>query len=274
MAIYKAFLPQWGMMEIQGDDRVSFLQGLITNDMEMLGKDRPLYAALLTPQGRFLYDFFLINQGDSLFLETKTDWIVPLIQKLTLYKLRSQVTLIPRPDLKVYAMWGQDLSPPPSTYRDPRSEKLGVRGWTEDEHGEAILVTWEDYDLYRLQLGIPEGGRDLIPEKSIPLESGLDQLNAISWTKGCYMGQELTARTKYQGIVRKRLTPVTFETDSLPFGAEILKNSESVGKMYTSRGGYGLAMLRLESLETQGDFMCGDRVLVPKAGFLENSADI
>lgn len=263
MTIYKAFLPHRGILEIQGTDRASFLQGLITNDTELLTPDRSLYAALLTPQGRFLYDFFITDQGESLFLEGEAERLEALIQKLTLYKLRSDVTLVPRPDLNVYALWGDDLATGPQTYRDPRSEAVGLRGWGDADHPEATPASWEDYDLHRLKLGIPEGGRDLIPEKSIPLEVTLDDLNAISWTKGCYMGQELTARTKHQGLVRKRLMSVTFEGDTLPFGADILKEGDAVGKMHTSRKGHGLAMIRLEALETSGELTCEDKRVTP-----------
>ena len=177
----------------------------------MVKEEHTIYATLLNPQGRFLYDFFITERLGSYFLDCEAERLDSLIKRLSLYKLRSRVTLKPRPDLNVYAAWGGDVvktfdlkeekgNTCNCTFIDPRLVELGAR-----IIGEASPnTTPEAYDIHRLKLGVPEGGRDLIPEKSILLESGLDELNAISWTKGCYI-QELTARTKHVGQVRKRL---------------------------------------------------------------------
>jgi folate-binding protein YgfZ len=149
--------------------------------------------------------------------------------------------------------------------------ELGARIISEREIKDFQHVPLQDYDLHRLLLGIPEGGRDLIPEKAILLESGLDELNAISWTKGCYVGQELTARTKYRGLVRKRLFPVKIEGETPAEGTEIFLNGESAGSMRTHASSQGLALLRLEAFkayeEGQGVFTCGKALLRPYAPF-------
>jgi len=273
-----AHLSHRGVLEIQGGDKASFLQGLITNDINEVTQTQTIYATLLTPQGRFFYDFFISAREESYFLETDSECLDALIKKLNLYKLRSQVTLIPRPDLKVYALWGDDLScslglaeergkAHKTVYMDPRLVELGARAQGEIPMKDLQKVPLKDYVQHRLRLGVPEGREDLIPEKSIPLESGLDELHAISWTKGCYMGQELTARTKYRGLVRKRLFPVTIEGTPPPFGAEILKNDTSVGEMRSHSGSQGLALLRIEALKEPGDFKSETAVLKPYIPF-------
>ncbi|MBS0272333.1 MAG: folate-binding protein YgfZ [Proteobacteria bacterium] len=285
-----------GVIEIEGEDRAEFLQGLITNDVNLITPTQAIYAALLTPQGRFLYDLFIVENENSYFLDVERDRLEALLKKLTLYKLRSHVTLKSRPDLKVYALWDERpisddyagmLQPLPESrnddsvlhseercsetiqeiiqkacdvYPDPRLSTLGARIMVENLQETA---TPRDYDLHRLILGIPEGGRDLIPEKTILLEAGLDDLNVISWTKGCYMGQELTARTKYRGLVRKRLFPVIIEGDAPAEGSEIFLDRKPVGEMRTSNSGYGLALLRLEAREANGELLCGNARLKP-----------
>jgi len=274
MPLFKAFLPHRAILEVQGEDRAAFLQGLITNDIKLASPTRTIYTAFLTPQGRFLYDFFISEEGESYFLETEAASLETLQRKLSLYKLRSRVSLIPRFDLPVFALWG-DLSPLPlshekegvsqlSLFVDPRLSALGLRGRGEMSFPNVQLASPEDYALHRLPLGVPEAGLDLLPEKTIPLEAGLDDLHDISWTKGCYMGQELTSRTKHRGLVRKRLIPVKIEGSLPPSGTKIFKEDEIVGEMRSVAGSYGLALLRLEALEApQSPLSCEDASLTP-----------
>jgi folate-binding protein YgfZ len=273
-------LPHRGVLEIQGEDKNSFLQGLISNDIHVVSPSRAIYATLLSPQGRFLYDFFIIEREGSFFLDAESARIEDLLKKLSLYKLRSQVKLSLRPDLKVFAIWGEDAKSLPlkeelgaaqdGCFRDPRLLELGVRMiGAEEPKGQP--ETPQEYDLYRLSLGIPEGGRDLIPDKTIPLEAGLDELHAVSWTKGCYMGQELTARTKYRGLVRKRLFSVQIEGNAPSEGAEVFLNEAPVGRMMTHAGSHGLALLRLEAFQAceagEGQLICEGTILKPYLPF-------
>lgn len=274
MTIHMTQLPHRGILEIQGEDKASFLQGLITNDIFLVTPERTIYAALLTPQGRFLYDFFIMEKEGSYLLDVQAPRSEDLLKKLSLYKLRSKVNLKLRHDLKVYALWGEsvalalDLLDEPGNTRadffmDPRLLNLGARAIVKDPSPGFQSATSNDYDLHRLILGVPEGGRDLIPEKAILLESGLDELNAISWTKGCYLGQELTARTKFRGLVRKRLFPVIIEGETPAEGTEIFLNEQSVGEMRTSNSHHGLALLRLEAVKVQQELVCETARLKP-----------
>ncbi len=274
-------LPQRGVLEVQGEDKGPFLQGLISNDIQQVNPESAIYAILLTPQGRFLYDFFIMEKEGSYFLDAELGRLEDLLKKLNLYKLRSKIYLSLRPDLNVFALWEEDLSSlhlkeekgyaQNGSFRDPRLLELGARMIGEIEPGGFQSSSPEEYDLHRLILGVPEGGRDLIPEKTIPLEAGLDELHAISWTKGCYMGQELTARTKYRGLVRKRLFPVTIEGKPPSEGAEIMLKGEAVGRMGTYRNSHGLALLRVEAFLTYqaggSDFTCEEALLKPYTPF-------
>lgn len=267
-------LPHRGVLEIQGEDKAPFLQGLISNDILQVTPERAIYAALLTPQGRFLYDFFIVEKDGSYLLDVEAARLEALMKKLGLYKLRSKVILTPRPDLKVFAVWGGEVATAlglseelgiahNSLFMDPRLVDLGARAMSEVHPKDFQSATPQDYDLHRLKLGIPEGGKDLIPERAILLESGLDELNAISWTKGCYMGQELTARTKYRGLVRKRLFPVIIEGKAPEEGTDVLFNGESVGEMRSHNSSNGLALLRVEAVKLGSEFLCGDALLKP-----------
>ncbi len=274
MTIHITQLPQRAIIEIQGEDKSAFLQGLITNDIFLVKPDHAIYATLLTPQGRFLFDFFIVEKEEYYFIDAEASRIEDLLKKLSIYKLRSKVQLKLRPDLKVYTLWGENLSQALDLvdetgytqgdfYIDPRLLHLGARAIKDTEPTGFQTVTPNDYDLHRLALGVPEGGRDLIPEKSILLESGLDELNAISWTKGCYLGQELTARTKFRGLVRKRLLPVIIHEGIPEEGAEVFLNDHPVGEMRTHNNSHGLALLRLEEALDQKALSCGNARLEP-----------
>jgi hypothetical protein len=273
------------ILEIQGEDKTSFLQGLISNDITQVTPEQAIYATLLNPQGRFLYDFFIMEMGGSYVLDVEAARLTDLVKRLNLYKLRSSVTLIPRPDLKIYALWGGNVAKSldlkeergkahSGYFMDPRLIALGARVIAESPPSGFEQVPLEAYDLHRLMLGVPEGGSDLIPEKSVLLESGLDDLNAISWTKGCYIGQELTTRSKFVGEVRKRLLPVRIEGPAPDFGTDIFCDELSVGSMRTHRDGHGLALLRLEHIKFDGEgesaLKCGEAVLRPyKPGWMK-----
>src|SRR3989338_2107033 len=241
-----AELPHRAVLEIEGKEKASFLQGLISNDIYLVTPKQAIYAALLSSQGRFLYDFFIIERDDLFLLDVEAARLEELLKKLNFFKLRSKVNLKARPDLKVYALWKEEETLPQGAYKDPRLEALGARFMGHIEPNTSA----EEYDLHRLKLGVPEGGQDLLPEKSILLESGLDELKAISWTKGCYMGQELTARTKYRGLVRKRLFPVIIAGPSPHNRSAIFLDEIGVGEMPSHRKEFCLALLRIEAVKS------------------------
>ena len=199
-----------------------------------MSAERAVYAALLTPQGRYLHDFFIAAIGDTLYLDCEASRRDDLRRRLSIYRLRSKVTLADATaDFAVALLYGADLTArlglgddPGAArpweggvvYVDPRLPALGARAILPRAHAGEILAraglvpgNAADYDRLRLSLGVPDGSRDLPVEKAILLENGFDELHGIDWQKGCYMGQELTARTRYRGLVRKRLLPVEID---------------------------------------------------------------
>jgi hypothetical protein len=260
------------ILEVAGEDRVAFLQGLVSNDVTKAGPGRVLYAALLTAQGRFLHDFFIAAAGETLLIDGEAARIEDLHRRLTLYRLRSKVTLrIARDQWLVAVAFGAGPAPALGlaeepgaakpfadgiAYVDPRLAALGVRLILPRGQGTAaldgagfVLASREDYDRLRLSLGVPDGSRDLAAEKALLVESGFDELNGIDWQKGCYIGQELTARMKYRALVKKRLMPVAVEGPLPPPGTPVMLGAEEAGEMRTGRDDRALALLRLDAVE-------------------------
>ncbi len=256
-----AALPARSVIEIAGEDRVAFLQGLVSNDAAAAGPGRAVWAALLTPQGKWLADFFILGDGARLLLDVEAAQAGMLVQRLSRYRLRSRVTVAPVA-LAVHAAWdGLPDVPDAIAAPDPRLDQAGWRVLAPGPLAETASAA--DYDLHRLALGLPDGSRDLEAEKSVLLEAGFDELNGVSWSKGCYMGQELTARTKYRGLIKRRLVPVTVDGALPDPGTPVLRAGREVGTMRSGRDDLGMALLRLEVLA--GDpLACGTARLVPR----------
>jgi hypothetical protein len=263
-------LPARGVIEVAGEDRVAFLQGLVSNDVAKASATRAIYAALLTAQGRYLFDFFIVALGNALYLDAEAARLAELQKRLAVYKLRAKVTLADASArFVVAAAWGDGtdtafgLSGTGAAksfaggvaYLDPRLEALGARFLLPRENIDATRQAGfaasdaATYDRHRLALGVPDGTRDLTPEKALLMESGFDELNGIDWQKGCYMGQELTARMKYRALVKKRLLPVVIEGADVAPGTEITQGGSEAGEMLSTRDGRGLALLRLDAVE-------------------------
>ena len=264
-------LPARGVIEITGEERAPFLQGLISNDVTKATPDRAIYAALLTAQGRYLFDFFIIAQNAAFYLDAEASRLAELLRRLALYKLRSKVSLSDASArLAVAAAWG-DGTPQALglsgdngaarefaggvAYLDPRLDDLGARFLLPRENIDALRQAGfaasdaDSYDRHRLALGVPDGTRDLAPEKALLMESGFDELNGIDWQKGCYMGQELTARMKYRALVKKHVLPVAIEGGTVAPGTAIMQDGNEAGEMLSARDDRGLALLRLEAVE-------------------------
>jgi folate-binding protein YgfZ len=257
-----------GVLAVAGPDRRPFLQGLVSTDIERVTRDTAHYAALLTAQGKYLHDFVMVEADESIWLETEAARLGDLKRRLSVYRLRAKVSLEEQPDLAVVAVFGEGalaalgLSDTLGAARvlgsgvavvDPRLTALGARAILARDRAGGVFTDlglaeadFETYDRLRLSLGIPDGSRDLIPEKSILLEAGFDELNGIDWQKGCYVGQELTARTKYRGLIRKRLMPVEIRGPAPAPGTVVTAGGREVGEMRSSCGELGLALLRVE----------------------------
>jgi folate-binding protein YgfZ len=274
-----------GILAVSGPDRRPFLQGLVSNDVDKVGPTAARYAAFLTAQGKYLHDFMMAEAGESIWLDTEAARLGDLKRRLSMYRLRARVSLDERSDLAVAAIFGAGeaailgLPSEPGAARplgsgvafaDPRLASLGARAILPREKARAVLADagiaetgFDIYDRLRLSLGIPDGSRDLVLEKSILLESGFDELNGVDWQKGCYIGQELTARTRYRGLVKKRLTPVRIEGPAPPPGAAVTADGREIGEMRSSRGGLGLALLRIEPVREGKILAAGQSILVP-----------
>lgn len=253
-----AHLPERAVLQIAGEDRVAFLQGLVSNDVAQAASGHAIWAALLTAQGKWLADFFIFADADRLLLDVETaqrDTIAALLKR---YRLRARVTLDPL-DLAVHAAW--DGTPPDSGLRSP-DPRLPDAGWRILGGDLTPNATAADYDRHRLALGLPAGSRDLESDKSTLVESGFDELHGIAWEKGCYMGQELTARTKYRGLVKRRLTPVRVDGALPPPGTPITRDGAEVGTIRSGDGDRALASLRLDALAADR-LDCGAATLSP-----------
>ena len=249
-------LPHRAVLEVSGDDRVSFLQGLVSNDVAQAISGRAVWAALLTPQGKWLADFFIVAAPGRLLLDVEAGQAAMLAQRLTRYRLRSKVDITHVP-LTVQVGW--DGSAPPSAVPDPRLPDAGWRALTDSPLPDT--ATPVDYDRHRLRLGLPDGSRDMEAEKTTLLEAGFDELHGVSWTKGCYMGQELTARTKYRGLLKRRIMPVEVNGPLPAPDTPILSGTQNVGTLRSGEGNRALALLRLDAMNAL-ELRCGDATLI------------
>jgi folate-binding protein YgfZ len=276
-ALRCTLLEDRGVVRVGGSDARDFLQGLISNDIALLTPERGLYAALLTPQGKYLYDFLLHDRGDTVLLDGERARLPALMQRLSMYRLRANVTLDDASDeLAVLAVF--DRGPlaagticDQAAAVDPRLPDLGLRVVLPRERVDGFMAEHalqraqaEDYDRLRLTLGIPDGSRDLVIEKSLLLEGGFEELHGVSFTKGCFVGQELTARTKHRGLIKRRLLPVRVDGPLPAPGTPVTRGGRDAGEMRSGQGRMALALLRLEQLAAgEEPLLAGDAILTP-----------
>lgn len=225
------------VLELSGGDAEHFLQNLVSNDLAGLDKGL-VYAALLTPQGKYLADFFLLRREGAILIDVAPSLAEPLLKRLTIYRLRADVALRPS-ELGVI----QSLSPEEGALADPRHPALGYRLYRP---GPSVALP--DFDALRVEHSIPESGIELIPDESYILEHGFERLNGVDFRKGCYVGQEVTARMKHKTELRKGLVTVTVDGEA-PIGTEITAKGKSVGTLFTQSGGKALAHLRYDRAE-------------------------
>ncbi|MEZ5667535.1 MAG: folate-binding protein [Alphaproteobacteria bacterium] len=278
-----AMLDWRGAVAVTGADAVPFLQGLVSNDVARVAPDRAIWTAFLTAQGKFLHEFMVVAAGDALLLDCERARRADLVRRLKVYRLRSQAT-VAEAEAQVAVLFGPDLAeatgldlapgaaravPGGVVYGDPRLPALGLRALLDPDGAawlrglglaEAPTAAW---DRLRIGLGVPDGSRDLPPEKAILLENGFDELHGLDWDKGCYLGQELTARTRYRGLVRKRLLPVAVDGPMPAPETPVTQAGREVGTVHSGAAGMALARLRLEALEDGGALTAGAATLAP-----------
>lgn len=239
------------VIALSGPQAREFLQGLVTNDVNRVGPTTPIYAALLTPQGKVLFDFLVFDSAGGLLLDCPAGQRDALAKRLSLYRLRAKVEIVPRDDLAV--VWSGDPVFALPLIRDPRRPALGYRAILP---GGSISATPgnDSYLAHRLTLGVPEGA-DFGQDKMFALDADLDELGGVAFDKGCYVGQELTARMKHRGTARKRLLAVTAKDGvSLPeSSATVFAQDRDVGTLSSRYGTTGFALVRLDRLEEAGN---------------------
>jgi len=238
---------------VAGADRLTFLQGMLCNDVRPLGKGPGLvYAALLTPQGKYLADMFVGAQGEGVFLDIDSSLARATIQRLSMYLLRADVLFGPA-NLSLT----RGLGPAPAeAFADPRHPDLGWRFY-----GAQMDTPQTDWDALRVTHIIPESGIELVPNDSYILENGFDRLNGVSFRKGCYVGQEVTARMRHKTELKKALVRVVI-TGAAPVGTPIMAGDRVAGTLFTQSGGFALAHLRMDW--AVGEMRAGDaRITIP-----------
>jgi folate-binding protein YgfZ len=238
------------VFRIGGKDRVDFLQGLVTNDVNGLS-DGLVYAALLSPQGKYLADFFLVPDNDAILLDVQSGLAESLIKRLALYRLRADVQ-IEETGISVLRGLGDG---PDGSFRDPRHSELGWRFYCATRAEADPETDGVDWNALRVAHGIPETAIELVPDETYILEAGFERLNGVDFKKGCYVGQEIVARMKHKTELRKGLARVVVE-GSAPVGTPILAGGKPAGKLFTQSEGHGLAHLRFD--RTQNAMLAGE----------------
>ncbi|MDG1738184.1 MAG: folate-binding protein [Paracoccaceae bacterium] len=235
------------VLKISGSERQSFLQGLVTNDVNGL-KDGLVYSALLTPQGKYLADFFLVPTDDAILLDVSADLAQGLAQRLSMYKLRADVAV--KQTALIVSRGLTDA--PEGSFSDPRNVAMGWRAYGSEDRSQDV-----DWNALRVAHLIPETGEELHGDSYI-LECGFEQLNGVDFKKGCYVGQEIIARMKHKTELRKGLARVEIDGDAAA-GTELTSNGKAAGMLHTVSGDKGIAYLRFD--RAQGDMAAGDAIV-------------
>lgn len=257
------------VLRIAGAEAQAWLQGLVTNDVRRLAPGLAVYAAMLSPQGKYLFDFMLVQDSDgSILLDVAADRAPVLMQRLSLYRLRRQVTVEPAEGLGVVLVWGGEASPEGAiVVPDPRDPRLGWRVYATDPLAtlaemHATPAAREEYDALRVAACVPESGIELVIDETYVLEAGFERLNGVDFRKGCYVGQEVVARMHHKTTLRKGLVRVGVEGTPPAPGTDVLtEEGRMAGTLFTVCGDTGLAHLRFD--RTDGPLRAGEALIRP-----------
>ena len=248
-------------LSISGEDRGNFLQDLITNDIHKCDSTNSIYSCLLSPQGKFIADFFIIDHKNSYLIETHKKFVKDLINKLKIYKLRAKVEINIVDDLlSLSIIENNDLLQSEADillFKDPRNDKLGNKIFVAKNKFKEIEKKYnlieDNFEKYRellIKKLIPFSSEDLIQDKSLLLENNFDKINAIDWEKGCYVGQEITARMKYRALLKKSIRAVEIISGHVYRGNQINFNQNKVGEIISSFNKLAIAMLKIEEAKS------------------------
>jgi hypothetical protein len=232
------------LVEVSGPDRTSFLQGLLSQDVETLAPGEVRYGALLTPQGRLLFDLLLIGRPEAIWLEVEAARRDDLVARLRIYKLRARVEIRPM-ETEAWVAWPDP--PGPDWVADPRRRGLAFRAWGPDPAPKSTAGQ-KDWRRRRLEFGIGDA-EDFDFDRDYPIELNFDLVGGIDFAKGCFVGQETTSRMKRRGQVRTRLLPLHFEGPPPPRGSEVLRGDLRAGEVRSGVDGLALALLRLDRMD-------------------------
>jgi folate-binding protein YgfZ len=252
---HAALLEDRGVLRLAGADSRKFLQGLATSNVDKVREGAGLHTGLLTPQGKILFDFFVVEADGSLRIDIAREKAAEFAKRLGFYKLRAAVDINEEPSLAVAAVWGGTPILPDGAiaYPDPRLAELGFRVILPAGASIADLgctsVPAEDYHALRISLGVPEGGRDYAFGEAFPHEALFDQLGGVDFAKGCFVGQEVVSRMEHRGTARRRIVPVEGDGPLPASGTGVEANGVAIGTLGSVRGSKGLAMLRLDRAE-------------------------
>ena len=242
-------------LSIEGEDSNEFLQNLITNDINKCSEDNIVYTCLLSPQGKFLSDFFIFKKDEKYLIETHSFFYEKLLKKLNLYKLRSKVHINEVNNLHSYSVFG-DIQKDQDTFIfniDPRNKNIGLKLIHLKKNPEIFdslnEINEEKYHQILIQNTVPLSHYDLEENKSLLLENNFENLNSISWDKGCYVGQEITARMKYRALLKKKIYSLEIKEGSPLIGQVIKDDENEFGKIISIKNDSVLAMLKIELAE-------------------------
>lgn len=249
-----------GVLRLDGPDAVTFLQGLVTSDVAVLGRGEAVYAALLTPQGKILFDFLAARTETGFLIDVAAASAEALAKRLGFYRLRAKLTIADESAaFAVIAAWGQGAEPAvfeetgATAFRDPRLAALGVRAIVpRDRLAEVLALPGvaqagrDAYETHRIALGVPDGDRDFAFGDAFPHDADMDALNGVDFRKGCYVGQEVVSRMQHRGTARRRVVMVQAEAPLPPAGTAITASGRPLGTLGSSAGGRGLALVRLD----------------------------
>lgn len=243
-----AHLQSRSLIALGGPDWRSFLQGLITQDVEAPDRETARFGALLTPQGRLLYDLFVVERDEGAWLDVEAEHRDALIQRLSMYRLRAKVE-IAADDTQVSILYAADGAPArpddPRWVRDGRLAELGWRGYGAEVPAGAAEATEAEREAQKLRLGVP-GPKDWGVERTYPIEANFDLLNGIDFRKGCFVGQETTSRMKRRGAIKNRMLPLVFDGPAPAFEAEVLAGELRAGEVLSGGDGRAIALVRLD----------------------------
>ncbi|TPQ48538.1 folate-binding protein [Prosthecomicrobium hirschii] len=254
MPIECAELTDRAVLSVSGPEAAGFLQGLVTCNVETLQPGAAAFGALLTPQGKILFDFFVVAVPEGYLIETPVSLAPDLAKRLKFYRLRAKVDIAERPDLRVLALQGGVPAGLPGTaYADPRLAALGARAivpadavpdWLAATGVTAVAT--EAFRARRIALGVPEGGLDFAYGDAFPHDANMDDLGGVDFAKGCYVGQEVVSRMKHRGTARRRIVQVEGDRALPPAGTEIVAGGKTAGTLGAHAGTAGLALLRID----------------------------